>query len=190
MSVINPFLNRVVTAFLFLAVISLVSVHPVAAQTRDLDALFAELADPENEDWEDTEDEIRRIFADSGSESMNMLLERGHRSLELGDYLVAIDHFTALTDHSPDFAEGYNARATAYYLIGMFGPSMEDISRVLTLEPRHFDAMVGMARILEESGKPKQALEVFEQVAILHPHEPNVADDIARLNALVGGTNL
>ena len=59
---------------------------------------------------------------------------------------VAIEHFTALIDHAPDFAEGWNARATAYYQTGDFGPSIADIGQVLTLNPRHFGALVGLWR--------------------------------------------
>jgi tetratricopeptide (TPR) repeat protein len=53
-------------------------------------------------------------------------------------YEAAYDHLTALTDHAPDFAEGWNARATLLFQMGAYGPSIADIQRVLALEPRHF----------------------------------------------------
>ena len=67
---------------------------------------------------------------------------------------LAIEHFTALVDHAPEFAEGYNARATAYFQNGQYGPSLEDIRQTLMLNPRHFGAMSGLALILEELGRP------------------------------------
>ncbi|MEH6835466.1 MULTISPECIES: tetratricopeptide repeat protein [Falsihalocynthiibacter] len=190
MSALNPFLNRIVTAFLLATVILWAGGQAVQAQDVDLDVLFADLADPQNENWEKTEDQIRALFRESGSESMNFLLERGYAALSQGDLEVAVEHFTALTDHAPDFAEGYNGRATTYFNLGMYGPSVSDIATVLSLEPRHFGAIIGLARILEDSGKPKQALEVYQQVALIHPNQPQVAKAIARLSASVGGTNL
>lgn len=190
MSALNPFLNRIATAFLLSGFILLSSAQMISAQEVDLDVLFSDLADPKNEDWEETEDQIHAAFRESGSESMNFLLERGYAALGHGDLEIAIEHFTALTDHAPDFAEGYNGRATAYYHIGLYGPSVSDIARVLTLEPRHFGALIGLGRILEDSGKPKQALEVFRQVVLIHPNHSGATNAIVRLDALVGGTNL
>ena len=61
---------------------------------------------------------------------------------------LAIEHFTALIDHAPDFAEGYNARATAFFQTGQFGQSLADIQQTLALNPRHFGAISGLALIL------------------------------------------
>ena len=59
-------------------------------------------------------------------------------------------------DHAPDFAEGWNARATAYYQAGEFGPSVADIGHVLTLNPRHLDVykrqVDAVARDVGQSG--------------------------------------
>ena len=73
--------------------------------------------------------------------------------MEAQEYDVAIEHLTALTDHAPDFAEGWNARATAFYLIGEYALAVADIERALALNPRHFGAMSGLAFILEEIGR-------------------------------------
>lgn len=183
-------LNRIVTAFLVSAAFFVVTSTIALAQDADVDLLFFDLADPKNENWEETEARIRAAFSDSGSESMNLLLERGYMALAAGEADVAIEHFTALTDHAPDFAEGFNGRAKAYELAGYFGPAVDDIARALALEPRHFSAMIGLARILDDVGKSKQALELYRQVAILHPNQPEVAQEIVRLEDLVSGTNL
>lgn len=190
MSALNPFLNRIVTAFFLAAAVFCAGGQGAQAQDADLDALFAQLADPQNENWEKTENQIRSVLRETGSESLNFLLERGYAALAHGDFEVAVEHFTALTDHAPDFAEGFNGRATTYFNLGLYGPSVSDIAIVLSLEPRHFGALIGLARILEDSEKPKQALEVYRQVALIHPNQPQVAKAIERLDAMVGGTNL
>ena len=103
-----------------------------------LDALFAELAEPGREDWERIEGEITRIWSRSGSDAMDLLLRRGNEALEAEDYGAALEHFTALTDHAPDFAEGWNARATTFYLMGEYALSIADVERVLALNPAAF----------------------------------------------------
>ena len=63
---------------------------------------------------------------------MDLLLTRGRDALEAGETVLAIRHFTALIDHAPEFAEGYNGRATAYFQMGRYGLSLEDIRMTQT----------------------------------------------------------
>jgi len=179
-------LKLTVTA-LFLMVASMCS---VVAQESQLETLFEQLADPKTENWENTESEIWAIWSKSGSDSMDLLLERGRNAMNAGDYDAAIEHLTALTDHAPDFAEGWNARATAYYQIGHFGPSIQDIRRTLALNPRHFGALSGLGLILQELELPEDALYAFRQAQAIHPRQPNLSENIRRLEQLVAGTEL
>ena len=124
---------------------------PSVAQDTPLDTLFERLAEPTS-DWETTESEIFAIWARSGSDSMDLLLERGQDAIDEGENEIAIEHLTALTDHAPEFAEGWNSRAMAYYQAGLIGPSIEDLRRALALNPRHFGALSGLGVILEQLG--------------------------------------
>ncbi len=180
------FLNSTVAA---LAVIVMYSM-PLTAQTASLDDLYADLADPDQKGWERIEEQIWARWSQSGSPSMDLLLDRGRTAMEAGDWTAAIEHLTALTDHAPDFAEGWNARATAYYQAGKFGPALSDIRRTLALEPRHFGAISGLALILEELGYPADALRAYREVLAIHPHRPNLEETIERLEKEVEGTAL
>ena len=104
------FLNSIVAAIVAIVMNSM----PSAAQSPTLDELYAELADPVLESWEQVEQKIWSEWSKSGSPAMDLLLDRGRKAMEEGDWTAAIEHLTALTDHAPDFAEGWNARATAY----------------------------------------------------------------------------
>ena len=121
---------------------------------------------------------------------MDLLLERGRRAMNAGQLDLAVEHFTALVDHAPDFAEGWNARATVLYQMGQFGPSMADIAQTLQLNPRHFGAMSGFAMILEDLGRPEQALEVHQAVKAIHPNAAGVSEAIDRLTADLQGSSL
>lgn len=181
---------RLLNSIFAAAVATVLYSVPLVAQTKALDQLYAELADPGFEAWQQVEKQIWSEWSNSGSPAMNLLLERGRTAMAEGDLGRAIEHLTALTDHAPNFAEGWNARATAYYQSGKYGPALADIRRTLTLEPRHFGAISGLAMILEELGHLEDALKAYQEVLAIHPHQPNLKDTIERLDKEVSGTAL
>ncbi len=138
----------VVTAFLLMVGFSL----PVFAQSADIDALLADLADPETENWQSLERQIRTEWSKSGSASMDLLLQRGENAMQAEEFDTALEHLTALTDHAPEFAEGWHARATALFNLNLYGPALEDLQRALALNPNHFGALTGLAVILQNLG--------------------------------------
>jgi tetratricopeptide (TPR) repeat protein len=163
---------------------------PAPSDPEKLDALFAELKEPGREDWERIEGEITRIWSRSGSDSMDLLLRRGNEALEAEDYEAALEHFTALTDHAPDFAEGWNGRATTFFLMGEYTLAIADIQRVLALNPRHFGALAGLAVMLEAMGEDDLALKALRAVQELNPNRPNINDAATRLERLTGEVEL
>lgn len=173
----KPILNRFVAA---IAVIFIATV-PAMAQTAELDALFSRLKTASTEEAKDIEAEIWIEWSKSGSDAMDLLLERGRSAMAAGDAPLAVAHLTALVDHAPDFAEGWNARATAYYQLGQFGPSVSDLAKVLTLNPRHFGALSGLGSIFESIGAPDKALDAYKAAQEINPFAMGVAEAIDRL---------
>ena len=92
---------------------------------------------------------------------MDLLLKRGREAMAAGRNDEAIEHFTALIDHDPDFAEGWNARATAYFNAGLLGPSVADIAETLKRNPKHFGALSGLGAIYEQLDRKDRALQVY-----------------------------
>lgn len=160
------------------------------AQSEKLDELFSKLKVAEGAEVAQIEKEIRAEWSRSGSPAMDLLLERGRSAMAAGDTDGAIEHLTALIDHAPDFAEGWNARATAYFQAQLFGPSLVDIQRTLALNPRHFGAISGLAMILEQLGYPEDALEAYREVRALNPNRLKLQETIARLEKEISGTDL
>lgn len=186
MKVWRPLHNLVVAAVLPL----ILGGAPAFGQTAKLDDLLAKLKTADAAEAARIEAEVWIEWSKSGSAAMDLLLERGRQAMAAGDMTTAIDHFTALIDHAPDFAEGWNARATAHYQAGDIGPSLADIAQTLRLNPNHFGALAGLAMIFQEGGQTEKALEVWKMVAAIHPHAPGVSDAISRIEADLQGREL
>ena len=155
-----------------------------------LDELYQELANADAATFARVEQRIVAQWEKSGSAAMDLLLRRGKDALEDGEPDVAVEHFTALVDHAPEFAEGYYGRASSYYLLGLTGPALDDIRRVLTLNPRHFEAMRGLAIIMEELQRTDDALELYQMVLTMHPNSAEASDAVARLELQLEGQAL
>ena len=96
--------------------------------------------------------EIERLWDLSGSTTVDLLLRRGREAMEDEDLDAAIAHLTAVTDHAPDFAEGWHARATAFYMKDLFGPALADLEKALALNPDNYNAMFGLGVMFQEFG--------------------------------------
>lgn len=152
-----------------------------------LDALFERLAAADDAAHERWEQEIRRLWNRSGSDTADLLLKRGRDAMEAEARVRAIHHFTALVQHRPDFAEGWNARATAFYAEGELGLALVDIERTLALEPRHWGALTGLGVIMEQVDRPADALAAYRAAAAVNPHVEQVNEAIERLAPDVDG---
>lgn len=172
----------------------LACVFPATAQAvteaERLDTLLSELAEPDREDWRRIESEILRLWSRSGSEAMDLLLRRGMDAMEAEDHLAALDHLSALTDHAPEFSEGWSARARVFTLIGEFDLAQADIERALSLNPRNFGAIAALAHIFEETGQQAMALRALRAFQELNPNRQNVNQSVERLERLTGVADL
>lgn len=163
---------------------------PAAAEETTLDQLYQELAEADPETYERIEQQIITEWSKSGSAAMDLLMRRGRDALDDGDPDVAVEHFSALVDHAPGFAEGYYGRASSYYLLGLTGPALDDIQQVLALNPRHFEAMRGLASIMEELQRPDDALEIYEMILAINPQSTEVQKAKARVQLQLEGQAL
>ena len=125
--------------------------------------------------------EIRTEWSKSGSASMDLLLRRGRDALSEQEFGLAIEHLTALTDHAPDFAEGHHARAEAYFRAGLYGPALDDLETTLALNPTHFEAIFGLAVMLQEFGDLRRAEQLYRRVLAIHPNHKNATEALTRL---------
>lgn len=129
----------------------------------------------------ETERLIWRLWSLPDDRKASIPFAQGVISMNEGNLRQAQALFTNVTKTAPDFAEGWNKRATVAYFLGDFEASVHDIQKTLALEPRHFGALSGLALIYEASGLESQALDVLIQVKEIHPSMPGID---ARMQAL------
>ncbi|MEM6679796.1 MAG: tetratricopeptide repeat protein [Pseudomonadota bacterium] len=160
------------------------------ARAAQLDSLFEQLARAENPDWPVIQGQIWRVWRRSGSPSMDLLLARGLEAMEAEDFDTALLHLDDLVRLAPDFAEGWNQRATLHFLMQNYGLAMRDIETTLILEPRHFGALAGLGIILDRTGYDKGALAAYRRVLELHPNMPGAQRGVEKLSPDVDGREL
>lgn len=166
---------------------------PDVAEARGavLDGLFGELASAKNaEDAKAIESAIFQVWMRSGSPSVDLLMGRGLDALAEKDFGRAHFYFNEVVLLAPDFVEGWDKRAAVYFVQDDYASALKDIERVLTLEPRHFGAMGGLALILRDLGDKKGALEVYRRVLKINPWLPGATDAERALSLDVEGRGI
>ncbi len=135
--------------------------------------LLDKLRNAPAEDVSRIEREVQTAWSRSGSATIDLLMKRGQDALQAGDVKLAIEHFTALTDHAPAFSEGYHARAQAYFQADLYGPAIDDLELTLALNPQQYNAIFGLGAILQEVGKLRLAADLYRRVLEINPHHEN-----------------
>lgn len=138
-----------------------------------LDDLFATLKDvPDAGEAFPLEQRIWTIWLEIADQDVAEFLRDGMESMGRGKYDEALKAFDRVIERAPDFAEGWNKRATLYYLMGDYKRSLEDIARTLELEPRHFGALSGRGLVYVRLEDLNSALKAFEDALEVHPQMP------------------
>jgi tetratricopeptide (TPR) repeat protein len=144
-------------------------------------------------DADETSGIITRLlhnYSESGSDTADLLLRRARQAIGVENYSDALKILDATIALEPDWAEGWNARATARYLDDDYKGSMADIAQTLKREPKHLGALMGMGMILEAREKREEALKVYERVLEIAPHWRNAQEAADKLKAALAGSEL
>ena len=96
-------------------------------------------------------------------------LEFGTELMQYGDYNYALKVFNNIIVSDPKWSEAWNKRATVYFLMSQFKDSLNDIDKVLNIEPRHFGALSGQARIFIKLQKYEKAIKSINKALSFYP---------------------
>lgn len=153
-----------------------------------LDALFAQL---EKADSADTAAPVERAiwthWADSGSPTVNTLLERASAAAAAGNADLANRFIDEAVDLAPNYAEPWNRRAEIAYTAEDYPGAISAIQQTLQREPRHFGAMTALGLIYEELGQDRAALDAYRAALAVHPYYERAQQGVRRLEPRVDG---
>lgn len=153
-----------------------------------LDTLFSELKrEREPDKAREISDRIRIEWQDSGSASVNLLMQWAAKASQSNRQATALEMLDQVIVLSPNYVEGWNQRATLHYQMGNFKKSMSDINHVLALEPRHFGALAGMAAMLTAAGSDELALRAWEQFLDIYPADREAQKQLGELEEKLAG---
>lgn len=160
-------------------------------QQEQLEALFQRLKTTESRtEIELIQADIWQVWLDTGQPTSDQWMAQGLDAMSEQDYDEAIALFTQIIEILPNYAEGWNKRATAYYLRGNYRASIDDIKRTLALEERHFGALSGLVSIYRTIGDDRGALNTLEKLATIMPSDENVQKQIQQLRGELGIRNI
>jgi tetratricopeptide (TPR) repeat protein len=178
---------------------TLVLLSPVTAaedagptdEASRLDKLFADLKRERNERAaERIANQIWVEWRKSGSASVDLILQWSNEAAETKKFDVALDFLDQVITLQPDFAEGWNRRATVHFMMDNYAKSMADIEHTLRLEPRHFGALTGLAAILKETGRKELALDAYERTLDIYPMMRDAQSEVATLSEELAGEGI
>jgi tetratricopeptide (TPR) repeat protein len=162
-----------------------------ADRTRGLDFLFGALkAAPDEASAKHVEARIWAQWLHTPSDTAALLMMRAKAAMDAHQMDVAQKLLDAVVKLRPDYVEGWNRRATLYYLRNDYAHSLEDIEQVLIREPRHFGALAGLGMIMQDLGDDKRALDAFRRALAINPHLDKVPDLVKTLSEKVEGRDI
>lgn len=163
---------------------------PVRADQTDkrLDALFVRLkAAKDAAEGRAITTTIWHIWYETKDEKARGLLSDGIDAMDRQDFDSAKIDFDRLVKDDPNFAEGWNRRATLRYLVDDLGGSVQDIEQTLKLEPRHFGALSGLGLIYLQLGDDKAALKAFKRALEINPYLTSVKANVEEIEKRLKG---
>ena len=155
------------------------------ATPDDLPALFRQLRDSDDLVRALTENSIWQTWSRSGDAKVDALFKVGVEQMNQGRTEAAIDTFTEIIRRKPDFAEGWNKRATIYFLVGDYDKSLADCDEVIKRNPQHWGALAGYGQIYVQLDRPEDALTYFQRALAVNPNLQNVENMIQQLKQIV-----
>ena len=127
------------------------------------------------------------IWSHSGDAAVDAMLEEGKNLLKNEAYQQAVECFTSVIETDPNFAEGYNQRAIAYFMLEEWSRAIRDCKRTISLNPNHFGAFAGMGHVYVRLGKIDEALAAYKQALVINPNLTSIAEAVLRLRSRIQG---
>lgn len=138
---------------------------------KTLESLYAFLAtEPDKRQGGEIGAAIEKLWRYTGGDTVNLLIDRAENFSSKNETERGLPLADAAVDLAPDYAEAWSHRAYLHYRMQNYNAALGDLRRALALEPNHFRALDGMAKILVLLGEKKAALQAYEKLILVHPN--------------------
>ena len=151
----------------------------------DAPLLIAALTDPDEVVRVLAENSVWQVWTRSGDKEVDGLMQAGIEQMNRGDGPAAVETFTQIIQRKPDFAEGWNKRATVYFLLGENEKSLHDCDEVMKRNPAHFGALAGYGQIYLRMDQPERALTYFRRALRINPNMRGIQQVIPEIEQLL-----
>jgi tetratricopeptide (TPR) repeat protein len=133
---------------------------------------------------------IEQAWMNSGSDTADLLMQRAVQALKKKNHKLALQLLDKVVYLEPGWSEVWNKRATVRYYADDPDGAVADIAEVLSREPRHFGALVGLGFILRRANQEQMALRVFRRALAINPRLSNIKSIIDKLKVTVEGQGI
>ncbi len=158
------------------------------SRQKRLEGLFTTLKSATDKDAaKAAENEIITLWLESGSDTVDLMMSWTLSAMESKDYGLALDYLDRMLIMKPDYAEGWNKRATVHFLKDDYPKAIADIERALALEPRHFGALSGLGTIMRDIGEKDRALDAYRKALEADPYLETVKEAVTELEGEMEG---
>ena len=123
--------------------------------------------------------QIQGLWAQSGSDTIDLLMQWAEDAINEQDYAMALDFLDNVVALKPDYAEGWARRAAVHVQLNDLKLAMSDLQRSLALEPRNYNALFLVGSILEMTGRNKLALHAYEDALKIYPQMQRAQKHVA-----------
>jgi tetratricopeptide (TPR) repeat protein len=153
-----------------------------------LNSLFSTLKSSTDKDAaKAAENDIITLWLESGSDTVDLMMSWTLAAIEEKDYGLALDYLDRMLVLKPDYAEGWNKRATVHFLRDDYPKALADIERALAIEPRHFGALSGLGTIMRDIGDKDRALTAYRKALEIDPHLDTVKEAVSEIEHELAG---
>ena len=182
-----------------LVVLALFSAAPASALAEPPPKTAAELSDELMVRLAKTTDEdeaaglvkaLGELSMRSGSDAGDLLVSRALAAFAAENFQLSRELLDAVVAVQPEWAEGWNKRASVRFASGDIEGAAADVAQTLKRNPRHIGALLGLAEIFDAAGRREDALKIYERALALAPAFKPAREAAKQLAAEIAGTAL
>jgi tetratricopeptide (TPR) repeat protein len=153
-----------------------------------LDKLYRQLRNAKTSDRAKLiEQAIEQVWLTSGDSNIDFIMQNAILAIEESDFVVAEELLDRVIELSPGYAEGWNKRAMVHFMKKEYEKALLKLRQALALDPKHFQALHGLALVMQEVGDRRLALQAYRLLLRHNPQFADARDAVEELSRVVNG---